>query len=109
MAQFVLRRNMRFQEAVPVRYRGHGLAGDGILQDLSLSGARIRGITPVVSGMVLELDITVPGEKIPLRVDRAAVQWVRGLDFGVELTPQRDVAQRITRLIADMVQRQHGA
>lgn len=108
MTQFLLRKHTRFQESVPVRYRGHGLAGDGLLQDLSLSGARIRGITPVTSGMVLELAITIPGEPDPLRVDGAAVQWVRGLDFGVELAPQRDVAQRITRLIADMVHRQHG-
>lgn len=109
MPGFVMRRNMRFRESVQVRYRGHGLVGEGYLQDLSLSGARIKGITPVTDGMVLALDITVPAEPEPLQVERAAVQWVRGLEFGVELTPPPEVAERLTQLIAEMVEKQHGS
>ncbi len=105
---FIIRKNVRFKEYVPVRYRGHGLSGEGYLQDLSLSGSRIKGITPVVEGLVLEVEIMVPGEETPLRIDRAWVQWVKGLEFGVELKPEPELAPRINKLIAALVEKEHG-
>lgn len=109
MAGFVMRKNQRFKESVPVRYRGHGLAGEGIVKDISLSGCHIKGTTPVVEGMVFELHIDLPGEQEPLRIEQAPVQWVKGLEFGVELKPQREVAERVTKLIADLVRKRHGS
>jgi hypothetical protein len=43
MAGFFMRKNQRFKELVPVQYRGDGIAGEGMLKDLSLSGGPLRG------------------------------------------------------------------
>lgn len=108
MAGFIFRKNQRFKDSVPVRYRGPGIVGEGIVKDLSLSGGHIRGNMPVMEGMALELQITFPGDPALLLIDRATVQWIKGLDFGVEVTPQRQVAERITKIIAELVAKQHG-
>ena len=42
MAGFVMRKNQRFKELVPVQYRGEGIAGEGMLKDLSLKGDLLR-------------------------------------------------------------------
>ena len=62
MAGFVLRNGQRLKTFAPVRYRGDGIAGEGIIKDLSLSGSYIIGNTPVSVGMVLVLEIFVPGD-----------------------------------------------
>ncbi|MFO0706386.1 MAG: PilZ domain-containing protein [Nitrospira sp.] len=109
MTKFVVRQNQRFKDTTSVVYRGHGLSGEGLLKNISLTGGQIKGTTPVTEGMVLALEIRLPTGDEPLLIDRAVVQWVKGLEFGVELKPQRDVAERIIKLIADKVVTQHGS
>jgi hypothetical protein len=103
MAGFFMRKNQRFKDLVPVQYRGDGIAGEGMLKDLSLSGGSITGNGSVSVGMALKLHLFVPGDPEPVLVDRAVVIWVKGMEFGVELTPQPKVAQRITKLITEKV------
>jgi hypothetical protein len=43
MAGFVMRKNHRLKKSVPVRYLRDGVAGEGIIKDLSLSGSYITG------------------------------------------------------------------
>jgi hypothetical protein len=43
MAGFAMRKNQRLKKLVPVRYLGDGIAGEGIIEDLSLSGSYITG------------------------------------------------------------------
>ena len=107
MAGFVMRKNQRFKELVPVQYRGEGIAGEGMLKDLSLNGGSITGTVSVRVGMALGLHMFVPGDPEPLLIDRAIVKWVKGMEFGVKLTPNRDVAQRITKLITEKVKTHH--
>jgi hypothetical protein len=57
MAGFVLRKGQRLKTFAPVRYRGDGIAGEGIIKDLSLSGSYIIGNKPVSVGTVLALQI----------------------------------------------------
>ena len=57
--------------------------------------------------MVLGLHMCVPGDPEPLLIGRAVVKWVKGMEFGVKLTPNRDVAQRITKLITEKVKGHH--
>lgn len=110
MAGFAVRKNQRFKELVPVLYRGKGVAGEGMVKDLSLSGWQITGNEPVSVGMLLVLRVFLPGESEPLKIDRATVQWVKGLEFGVEFeTPQPNVANRITKVISTLVKKQHGS
>jgi hypothetical protein len=110
MAGFVIRKHQRLKELVPVRYLGDGIAGEGIVKDLSLSGSYMTGNAPVSVGMVLALQMFVPGDPEPLLIDRAVVQWVKGAEFGVDFdTPQPKVAERITAVISALVKTQHGS
>ena len=110
MGRFVMRKNQRFRASVPVLYQGKEVAGEGMVKDFSLSGWQIRGNEPVSVGMPLVLRVFLPGEPEPLRIDQAIVQWVKGLEFGVEFdTPLRKVLDRIEQIIAGFVQKHHGS
>jgi hypothetical protein len=110
MAGFVMRKNNRLKKLVPVRYLGDGMAGEGIIKDLSLSGSYITGNAPVSVGMALALQIFVPGDPVPLLIDRATVKWVKGSEFGVDFdTPEPKVAERITTVISTLVKTQQGS
>jgi len=110
MAGFVMRRNQRLKRLVPVRYLGDGIAGEGIIQDLSLSGSYITGNALVSVGMALALHIFVQGDPEPLLIDRAIVKWVKGSEFGADFdTSQPKVAERITKVISTLVKIQHGS
>ena len=110
MAGFGMRKGQRLKTFATVRYRGDGIAGEGIIKDLSLSGSYMTGNAPVSVGMALALQIFVPGDPEPLLIDRAIVQWVKGSEFGVDFgTPQPKVAERITQVIATLVKTKHGS
>jgi len=110
MAGFVLRKGQRLKTFAPVRYRGDGIAGEGIIKDLSLSGGYIIGNAPVSVGMALALQIFVPGDPELLLIDRATVRWVKRSKFGVDFdTPQLKEAERITEVIFTLVKTQHGS
>ena len=109
MAGFVMRKDQRLKKMVPVRYLGDGIAGEGIIKDISLSGSYITGNAPVSVGVTLALQIFVPGDPEPLLIDRATVKWVKGSEFGVDFdTPEPKVAERITAIISTLVKTQHG-
>ena len=109
MAGFVMRKDQRLKKLVPVRYLGDGMAGEGIIKDLSLSGSYMTGNAPVSVGMTLALQIFVPGDPEPLLIDRAIVKWVKGSEFGVDFDrPQPKGAERITKIISTLVKSQHG-
>ena len=110
MAGFVMRKSQRLKTFAPVRYRGDGIAGEGIIKDLSLRGSYIIGNAPVSVGMVLALEIFVPGDPELLLIDRAIVKWVKLSKFGVDFdTLQPKVAERITQVISTLVEAQHGS
>ena len=109
MAGFVMRKNHRLKKLVPVRYLRDRMAGEGIIKDLSLSGSYIAGNASVSVGMVLALQIFVPGDPVPLLIDRATVKWVKGSEFGVDFDALHPtVAERITQIISTLVKTQHG-
>ena len=110
MGPFTVRKEQRFRQSVPVQYRGAGITGEGLVYDLSLSGGRIVGNVPVSVGMSLVLRLSLPGDAEPFQFDQVTVRWVRGLEFGMDLgTPPPDVAERFTRVIAELVQKHHGS
>jgi hypothetical protein len=114
MAGFVMRKkDQRLNKLVSVRYLRDGIAGEGIIKDLSLSGSYMTGNAPVSVGMALALQMFVPGDPEPLRIDRAFVVWVKGSEFGVDFgvdfdTPSPKMAERITTVISALVKTQHS-
>ena len=110
MAGFVMRKNIRLKRLVPVRYLRDGIAGEGIIKDLSLSGSYITGNAPVSVGMALSLQIFVPGDPVPLLINNATVKWVKGSEFGVDFDiPQPEEAERITKVISTLIKKYHGS
>jgi len=110
MAWFFMRNHHRLTRVVSVRYLGQGIAGEGIIDGLSLGGSSMTGNRPVSVGMALALQMFVPGDPEPLLIDRATVIWVRGAKFGVNFdTPKPKVAERITTVISMLIKTQHGS
>jgi hypothetical protein len=104
MAVFVMRKHQRLKRLVPVRYRGDGIVGEGIIQDLSLSGSYLTGNAPVSVGIALALELFVPGNSEPLLIDHVTVKWVKGSEFGVNFDMlQPKVVEQITTLISTLV------
>ena len=110
MAWFFMRKHHRLTRLVSVRYLRDGIAGEGIIKDLSLSGSYMTGNAPVSVGLALALQIFVPGDPEPLLIDRVIVKWVTGSEFGVDFdTLQPKVAERITTVISTLVKTQHSS
>ena len=110
MAGFVMRKNHRLKRLVPVRYLRDRMAGEGIIKDLSLSGSYMTGNAPVFVGMALSLQIFVPGDPVPLLIERAIMKWVKESEFGVDFdAPQPKVAARIAEVISMLIKTQHGS
>jgi hypothetical protein len=109
MTGFFMRKNQRFKKLVPVRYLGEGVASEGIIEDLSLSGSSITGNARVSVGMALALQIFVPGDPDPLLIERAIVKWVRGSEFGAEFDALKpNVAERITMAISALAKAEYS-
>jgi hypothetical protein len=50
----------------------------------------------------------LPDEMLPLEVERATVQWVRGLDFGVRIVKMgKQSAGKLERLIGEHLHPPH--
>ena len=110
MAGFILRKSQRIKTFATLRYFGDGVAGEGVLQDLSLNGSYIIGNRPVSVGMVLALHIFVPGDPQLLVIDRATVKWIKESKFGVDFdTHEPRAAERITQIISTLVKNQRGS
>lgn len=89
-----------------VRYRSSFsavtmVAGEGVLQELSLRGCRVASASSVQTGTELELRIAVPGEVLALKVDLAVVRWARDGEFGVSFVGLRPEEQeRLARILS---------
>jgi hypothetical protein len=108
MAGFVLRKGQRLKTFTTVRYRGEGIAGEGIIKDLSPGGSHIIGNVPVSVGIALALQIFVPGDSELLLIDRATVKWVKRSKFGVDFDSlEPKVAEQIAQVISTLIKTQH--
>lgn len=95
---------------IPVRYLRGWMAGKGIIKDISLGGSSMTGNAPASVGLAVPLQIFLRGDAEPLPIDRAIVNWVKGVEFGVDFdTFQLKVVERITVVISTLVKMEHGA
>jgi hypothetical protein len=82
MPELVVRKHTRFTRLIPVKYVYDGQTGAGIMTDLSMNGTRITGGTVVTVGMVLALQMFIPGQGT-YWIEEVKVRWVKGSEFGV--------------------------
>ena len=72
----------------------------GTVVDVSLGGCRIRTENPVLTGVHVALRVDFPGEQEPVRIDRAAVRWSAGEEFGVYfVTMAKPEHERLKRIL----------
>jgi hypothetical protein len=101
MLTMVVRKHTRFRRLIPVRYVNGGHAGAGIMTDLSMNGTRITGDSVVAIGMMLALQMFVPGDVEPTWIEQVKVLWVKGSEFGVmfEMGHRWRIEQTVLRAI----------
>jgi len=79
-----LRRQQRFRVHFHSVFSGpHRGEWVGTVMNLSKGGCLVEADSQVYSGMHVSLHFDVPGEVTPLLIERAAVRWNRGREFGV--------------------------
>lgn len=79
-----VRRYSRFPVRWPMLYGSNELVAEGTVLDLTSLGWRLAGSMPVVPGMQLILQVSIPERSTPLRIQRATVLWVKDHEFAIE-------------------------
>jgi hypothetical protein len=79
-----VRRYSRFPVRWPMLYGSDELIAEGTVLDLTSLGWRLAGSMPVVPGMQLTLQVSIPERSTPLRIQRATVLWVKDHEFAIE-------------------------
>jgi hypothetical protein len=83
-----------------VEFQHAGGKGEGMLLDLSLQGCRIKGVFPGSSGIRVRLQLWLPDQAQPVKVERGTVRWVQDDQFGVsflEVLP--DAQARLAQVV----------
>ena len=83
-----------------VEYRYAQGQGEGMLLNLSLQGCRIKGAPPFPCGTRLRLQLWLPEQSQPAKVELAAVRWVKDDQFGVSfLNVSPDARARLKQVL----------
>jgi PilZ domain len=70
-----------------------------MLMDLSLQGCRIKGAPPFSCGTRLRLQLWLPDQFQPVKVEQAIVRWVKHDQCGVSfLEVQQEARRRLERV-----------
>ena len=66
-----------------VDYRHAKGQGQGVLMDLSQQGCRIKDVPPFPCGTRVRLQLWLPEQSEPVKIEQAVVRWVANDQFGV--------------------------
>lgn len=80
-----VRRRYRYEIRCPIRYCLNGQIREAMVVDMTMEGWRLKGQDALVPGMILSLEVTLPGAASSLPIARAVVRWVEGRECGVKL------------------------
>jgi hypothetical protein len=80
-----MRRASRFPVSWPMRYGNATFLAEGTVLDLTDRGWRVAGSMPVVPGMWVTVQVSIPERPTLLRVQRATVLWVKDHEFAIEV------------------------
>ena len=78
------RRYPRIDVRYPGSFRGEAGAGRGLVVNLSWAGCAFKSERNPQVGEFLNVEIHLPGEKVPVTAEVGAVRWARGQNFGVD-------------------------
>jgi len=103
--------DLRGQTRLRLQFRGlfstgvSMVGGEGVLQDLSHHGCRMKSDIALQPGTELELCFFYGSrEAVPIRVELATVRWAKGQEFGVKfLRLQSHEETRLRHVITEML------
>lgn len=62
------------------------VTGEGVTENVSMDGCKIKSTTAVISGAVLRLQLYPPAEAPQIEIQRAVVGWAQEGQFGVHFS-----------------------
>lgn len=95
---------IRVEFKITFSFSGGQTVGEGKLIDLSEGGCAIHSEKTLDKGTFLSFTISPPALDSPIRVDSAAVRWVKGREFGVEFLKMRPEEQERLRQLVQTLQ-----
>ena len=82
-------------------------AGEGVVEDVSMNGCRVRSTTPAIYAATLRLQFYPPGQRAPIEIQKALVRWTGDGQFGVQFSEiALEHQERLRRLISELPQNQ---
>ena len=97
---FTIRSYRRFPVQWAVEYWSPDCVGKGIVRNLSRSGWRVEGDQVVAPGTMLTLAVSLPGDNVPVTVEKAIVRWLKAHAFGIRIIEmQPGHAARLGRVV----------
>lgn len=100
-----VRRRYRYEIRCPIRYCINGQIREGIVVDMTREGWRLKGQEILAPGMILSLDVMLPGAASSLPIARAVVRWAEGRECGVKLERMEpDPAAQLSRFFSTLSQ-----
>ena len=82
-------------------------AGEGVVQDVSMSGCMVKSTTPATSGAELRLQFYPPGQALPIEIQKAVVRWTGDGQFGVQFSQMgQEHLERLRHLIGELTNEQ---
>lgn len=77
--------------------------GEGVVEDVSLSGCKVKSTTPATSGRELRLQFYPPGQALPIEIQKALVRWTGDGQFGVQFSQMgQEHEERLQHLITEL-------
>src|SRR5262245_34460099 len=77
--------------------------GKGVVEDVSISGCKVRSTTPATSEAEIHMQFYPPGQGFAIEIEKAFVRWTGDGQFGVQFSQMREEDQkRLQHLIADL-------
>jgi hypothetical protein len=78
-------------------------AGEGVVEDVSMSGCKVRSTTPATVKAELRLRFYPPGEASPIEIQKACVRWTKDGQFGVQFDHiEHEQSERLRHLISEL-------
>jgi hypothetical protein len=97
---FTIRSYRRFPVQCVVDYMSSDCAGKGVVRNLSRSGWRVESHHVVSPGTMLTLAVWLPGDNVPVKVEKAIVRWVKAQAFGIRIIEMQPAdAARLRRFL----------
>lgn len=99
------RRERRVPVNDPLSFQAAAGPGEGTIINLSANGCAFESGHPIDPTATLQLELCIPNEKDPVRINRARVTWKAGDGMGVEFLNMNETSKaRLEHYLAGLPQ-----